>query len=259
MSSLAELHVRRKAAGGIDGIVGRRLRLNDERLRRGRRAARVVLLPQPRGAGLRPPGLHARGPWRRARATARTTSSSAAAGAGRRRSRAPRRGSMLRTPATIERAGPLKDRRSSTPATSRRSCPSRPTSFATCARRSSCSGAASLFVLLIAAVNITNLSLVRASGRMKELATRTRARRGAPPRRAAAHHRDHAPHAGGRLLGLGARLLGARGDRVLGFYRPPRAHGIRFDGVVLPSRLVSPCCSGIVVGAVPALQLAGRT
>ena len=113
-----------------------------------------------------------------------------------------------------------------------------------------------VFVVLIAAVNIANLSLVRANGRMKELATRNAI--GAASRRLAKQLIAEAT----LLMILGASLGVALGVAALdaiewiGFTDLPRAHEIRLDGVVLAMTLVPALLLGIVVGAVPALQLA---
>ena len=113
-----------------------------------------------------------------------------------------------------------------------------------------------VFVVLIAAVNIANLSLVRANGRMKELATRNAI--GAASRRLAKQLITEAT-----LLMIAGRIARGR-PRVrrldaiewIGFTDLPRAHEIRLDGVVLAMTLAPALLLGIVVGAVPALQLA---
>jgi predicted permease len=113
-----------------------------------------------------------------------------------------------------------------------------------------------VFVVLIAAVNIANLSLVRANGRMKELATRNAI--GAASGRLARQLIAEAT----LLMIVGASLGIALGFATLdaiewiGFTDLPRAHEIRFDGLVLAMTVVPALLLGIVVGVVPALQLA---
>jgi predicted permease len=114
-----------------------------------------------------------------------------------------------------------------------------------------------LLVLLIAGVNITNLSLVRASGRLRELATR--------------HALGAARSRVVRQLVTETTLLTVIGGALgvllaywsldalswLGLSDIPRAYEIRIDAQVLVFTAVLAVALGVVVGAVPALQLAG--
>ena len=113
-----------------------------------------------------------------------------------------------------------------------------------------------LFVVLIAAVNITNLSLVRASGRFKELATRNAL--GASRGRVVQQLVTEA---------LLLTIIGGAAGLVLGFWSLdalawlglsdlPRAHEIRMDGLVFASTLGLAAGLGVVVGAAPVPQLA---
>ena len=114
------------------------------------------------------------------------------------------------------------------------------------------------FVLLIAAVNVTNLSLVRANARRRELATRSALGAGRARLTRQLVTETLLLTALGGALGL---LLGAWSLNALtwlGLSDLPRAHEIRLDGTVLALTAGLAVVLGIVVGAVPALQ-AGRS
>jgi putative ABC transport system permease protein len=112
-------------------------------------------------------------------------------------------------------------------------------------------------LLLIAAVNITNLSLARANTRLKELATRHAL--GAPRRRVVRQlvtETTILTVVGGLLgLALGFWSLGALTS--LGLADIPRAHEIRMDAIVVLFILGLGVALGIAVGAVPAMHVAG--
>jgi predicted permease len=112
------------------------------------------------------------------------------------------------------------------------------------------------FVLLIAAVNLTSLSLVRASGRAKELATRAAlgAGRGRVVRQLVTEALllTVAGAAGGLLLGS----WGLHGLAWLGLSDVPRAHEIRIDGGVLALTAGLALAFALVLGGVPALHIA---
>ncbi|MGH9162977.1 MAG: ABC transporter permease [Vicinamibacteraceae bacterium] len=114
-----------------------------------------------------------------------------------------------------------------------------------------------LFVLLIAAVNITNLSLVRASGRVKELAARSAL--GAAWSRIARQLVTETTVVTliGGAAGLAVGYWGLDALKKSGLWELPRAHEIQMDGVVIAFTLGISVLLGLVVGAVPALQLAG--
>jgi putative ABC transport system permease protein len=112
-----------------------------------------------------------------------------------------------------------------------------------------------LFVVLIAAVNITNLSLVRASGRFKELATRTAL--GAGSGRVARQMVTEALvlTATGGALGLLLGYWSLDALAWLGLSDLPRAHEIRMDGAVFAVTLGIAALLGVVVGAAPVVHL----
>jgi predicted permease len=112
------------------------------------------------------------------------------------------------------------------------------------------------FVVLIAAVNISNLSLVRATGRMKELATRSAI--GAPSLRVARQLMTEAALLTivGASLGVALGYASLNAIESIGFTNLPRAHEIRMDGIVLAATFAPALLLGIVVGAGPVVQLA---
>jgi predicted permease len=114
-----------------------------------------------------------------------------------------------------------------------------------------------LFVLLIAAVNITNLSLVRASGRLRELATRYAlgAARNRVTRLLITESVLLTSIGGALGLALGAWCLGALS--WIGLSDLPRSHEIRIDALVVAFTIGVAGALGVVIGAVPGLQLAG--
>ena len=112
-------------------------------------------------------------------------------------------------------------------------------------------------LLLIAAVNITNLALARASGRMKEVATRHAlgAARARVVRQLVTETTLLTLTGGALGLLLGFWSLGALTS--LGLADIPRAHEIRLDAIVIVFILGLAAVLGIVVGAVPAMHVAG--
>ena len=114
-----------------------------------------------------------------------------------------------------------------------------------------------LFVLLIAAVNITNLALVRASGRLKEVATRHAL--GAARRRVARQLVTEAMllTVAGAVLGLTLGWWSLGWLTTVGLAEVPRSYEVRFDSNVFLFILGLAFVLGLVIGAVPSMQLAG--
>lgn len=114
-----------------------------------------------------------------------------------------------------------------------------------------------LFVLLIAAVNITNLALVRANGRLKELATRDAL--GANRWRVVRQLVTEAVllTAIGGALGLVIGYWCVDGLSSFGFTDLPRSSEIRFDAAVVLFTIGVALLLGVVIGGVPALHLSG--
>jgi predicted permease len=114
-----------------------------------------------------------------------------------------------------------------------------------------------LFVLLIAAVNVTNLALVRTGSRMKELATRHAigAARGRVARQLLTETVLLTTLGGALGLAIGAWALSA--VSTLGLADLPRGQEVRLDGIVVGFTFGLAVLLGLIIGAVPALQLSG--
>jgi len=113
-----------------------------------------------------------------------------------------------------------------------------------------------LFVLLIAGVNITNLALVRANGRMKELATRNAlgAARGRVVRQLVTETLVLTACGGALGLLLGYWSIGGLSTFATDL---PRSHEVRFDATVAVFIAGLAVLLGLVIGSVPAVHLKG--
>ena len=113
-----------------------------------------------------------------------------------------------------------------------------------------------LFVLVIAAVNITNLSLARASGRLKELATRRALGAGSGRVTRQLVTETTVLTTIGGLFGVLVGYWSLAALPWLGLSDIPRAHEIRMDTAVIAVAFGLALALGLVIGAVPALQIA---
>jgi predicted permease len=114
-----------------------------------------------------------------------------------------------------------------------------------------------LFVLLIAAANITNLVLVRASGRMKELATRHALGAGHGRMARQLLTETLLLTAVGGLFGLALGWWSLEWLSSLGLAELPRGHEIQMDWAVIGFTLGLALLQGLIISIVPLAQLAG--
>ena len=112
-----------------------------------------------------------------------------------------------------------------------------------------------LFVLLIGVVNLTNLALVRASGRAKELATRQAL--GAALARLTRQLLTETVLLTllGGALGLAIGYWGVSALTELGLDRLPRGSEVRLDGVVVAFTFAMALLVGFIVALVPILSM----
>ena len=111
-------------------------------------------------------------------------------------------------------------------------------------------------VVLIAAVNITNLALARTNGRMKELATRNAIGAGSGRITRQLVTEATVLTLAGASLGIGLGFFSLDALEWIGFTDLPRANEIRIDAVVLAVTVAPALLLGVVVGAAPMAQLA---
>ena len=114
-----------------------------------------------------------------------------------------------------------------------------------------------LFVLLIAAVNVSNLALVRSGGRLKEIATRFAI--GAARARVARQVLTETVllTAIGAVLGFAVGASGLSALSWIGLDDLPRGHEVHLDSVVVAFTIGLALALGLAIGLVPAIQLAG--
>jgi predicted permease len=115
--------------------------------------------------------------------------------------------------------------------------------------------AAVLGVLLIGCVNLANLTLVRTSSRIKELAVRFSLGAGRWRLSRQLLTESVAISVLGGLLGIGVALGGVRLLSWLGAEDLPRGGDIRIDGGALLFTMVMTLLTGLVFGSVPLLSL----
>ena len=118
--------------------------------------------------------------------------------------------------------------------------------------------AAVLGVLLIGCVNLANLTLVRTSARIKELAVRFSLGAGRWRLSRQLLTESVAISVLGGLLGIGVALGGVRLLSWLGAEDLPRGGDIRIDGGALLFTMVMTLLTGLVFGSVPLLSLFKR-
>jgi predicted permease len=116
---------------------------------------------------------------------------------------------------------------------------------------------AALFVLLIAAVNVTNLALVRTGGRLKEIATRHAIGAGRTRVLRQLLTETTLLTALGGALGLVLASWALTGLSWIGLDDLPRGHEIRLDTTVVLFTIGLAAALGIVIGLAPAIQLSG--
>ncbi|HEY3885857.1 MAG TPA: ADOP family duplicated permease [Vicinamibacterales bacterium] len=116
--------------------------------------------------------------------------------------------------------------------------------------------AATALLLVLAAVNVTNLMLARGTARAREIAVR--AALGAGRARIVAQFVAESlilAIAGG-AIGVAAAFAGVRALLRLGGAHLPRLAALTFDGRVLAFVAAVVLCTGVLVGVVPALRMA---